>query len=215
MSKTFQILQNMADALATSGLVLENQSRDGRVNSSRHEDQIIDKLRQLGFGEDVFIVGPQRWWWDIWLVETNTPVNIKSSTHKTADNACNWLSLLWILTDNDIDMYRASHGGNDSSEMMDYLESGRTPQMERDYAFFSVNKKNPNDTIITSLRYLNEATINANNMPFQIHWDKNRTLTQRTYTEMRDFYLNVINETKERDWKMKMFRRVGALCEKQ
>jgi hypothetical protein len=45
---------------------------------------------------------------------------------------------------------------------------------KKDYYFLVLNKTNPKDIIINSLKGLNLLIPNINNLPFQVCWNKNR-----------------------------------------
>jgi hypothetical protein len=208
--RTYEILNELKESIINSSLMLSDAHRDGRINSAHDEDIIVDWLRNAGFGKKVFLTSDDlnisnRCWWDIWIVETDTPVNIKSATHKTADNACNFLSLLWALTDVEVQRARCPNAGKDTMQYIDMMNSIVDENSSRDYWFFSVNKNDTSDVIITSIRNLNHATTNCNNLPFQINWKKNQELKLRTVPEARTFYNDILRETFEKDWRMNLY----------
>ena len=45
---------------------------------------------------------------------------------------------------------------------------------KKDYYFIVLNKMDPKDVIINSIKGLQHLTPNINNLPFQVCWDKNR-----------------------------------------
>jgi hypothetical protein len=77
--------------------------------------------------------------------------------------------------------------------------------VNRDYWFFSVNKKDPSEITITSVRSLKQATLNSNNLPFQINWSKNHELKERTVTEAREYYNDILKRTLEKDWRKQLY----------
>jgi len=209
--RTHEILMEMRDFLIETReeWSLYNVHRDGRINSAHDEDAIVKQLRKK-FGMDVFVttedVGiSNRGWWDIWFVETDSPVNVKSSNHKSADNACNFLAMLWSLTDVEIEKRRNPNAGKDTTQYIESLQSNTPVTVNRDYWFFSVNKKDPSEITITSVRSLKQATLNSNNLPFQINWSKNHELKERTVTEAREYYNDILKRTLEKDWRKQLY----------
>lgn len=209
--RTLKILRDFKEYLlqTQSEWHLSQTHRDGRINSAHDEDLIVAQLRKK-FDKSVFLTSDDcnisnRCWWDIWLLETNTPINIKSSAHKSADNACNFLALLWSLTDKEISKDRSPNAGKDTRQYIEALKSGKSPVKERDYWFFSVNKNNLSEIAITSVRHLKEATINCNNLPFQINWKKNLCMVERTVAEARQYHNNILKRAFEKDWRFELY----------
>ena len=212
-ARTLEILNQLKDCWITGNVSLTHTHRDGRINSAIDEAEIVSYLRKQGFDESVFLWSDDldisnRCWWDIWIVETNTPVNIKSSTHTSGDNACNFLALLWALTDVHIGKERNPNAGKDTREYIQNMNSGIDESKSRDYWFFSVNKKDTSEVIITSVKCLNEATVNANNLPFQIYWSKNHELNPRSTEDARKYYNNIIRASKQKDWRRELYEAV-------
>ena len=203
-------LQEMCDFLRDNPVVLVNEHRDGRVNSSLHEDQIIEHLRKNGFGVEYFRSSDDlgisnRCWWDIVIEEGDKvyPVNIKTSSHKTSDNACNFLALNWALTDIDISFYATPNAGRDTRKFMEWYNGDQNSE-DRDYYFLSVNKNNTSEVIANSLKCIPEATPNPNNLPFQVCWRKNHNTIKRTNKEALEYYMNILRQSFDKDWRLSL-----------
>jgi hypothetical protein len=183
-------------------------NKDGRYNSTIDEDIIIKMLRDNGFGRDIFLTTDDlglnnRHWFDIWLVNDNNPVNIKSSSFKSADNACNFLSLLYCFSDINIDKLHLANSGKDSILFSKLLKNGFVDN-NRDYIFLVVNKNN-GDVIVNSLKCLSTISINPNNLPFQINWRNNMNPIYRNIDELRSYYSNIFIKTREKDWRNRFY----------
>lgn len=189
--------------LQDNPLSLSNESRDGRVNSSKDEDLIIEHLRRGGFDKSRFKVADQRSWCDIWLVEENIPVNIKSTSCKTADNAGNFLLLNWCFTTRSIKLDTSPKSSTD----IKHLVEATFEDPKRDYWFLVVNKTDPKDVIVNSILHLKDITVNSSNMPFQVNWSKNRTLVDRTYANSRGMFFNCIKNA----WKKHPYQALSLL----
>jgi len=209
-TRTLEILQELRECWVRGDAKLSNSHRDGRINSAIDEEEIVKYWRSHGYDQSVFLWSDDldisnRCWWDIWIVETNTPVNIKTSTHTSGDNACNFLALLWALTDVKIEKERNPNAGKDTREYVKHMNSAINESDGRDYWFFSVNKNDTSDVIITSIKSLSEATVNANNLPFQIYWSKNRELNPRNTKDAREYYNSILRETEKKDWRTNLY----------
>jgi hypothetical protein len=153
-----------------------NYNEDGRINSCIDEDNIIILLINH-FGDK--IKKPKiRMWYDIlaydfifgWI-----PINIKTTTTKTADNTGNLAMCVYAYTDEILDFNKSYENGKMSIILFNKLKSKNyNRNNKKDYYFIVLNKTNSNDIIINSIKGLKFLTSNINNLPFQICWDKNR-----------------------------------------
>jgi hypothetical protein len=153
-----------------------NYNEDGRINSCIDEDNIIILLINH-FGDK--IKKPKiRMWYDIlaydfifgWI-----PINIKTTTTKTADNTGNLAMCVYAYTDEILDFNKSYENGKMSIILFNKLKSKNyNRNNKKDYYFIVLNKTNSNDIIINSIKGLKLLTSNINNLPFQICWDKNR-----------------------------------------
>ncbi len=60
----------------------------------------------------------------------------------------------------------------------------------RDYYFLIINKNDPKDIFINSLKGIQ--TLQPNNLPFQCKWDDNREIIQRDFDESKNFILSAL-----------------------
>jgi hypothetical protein len=80
-------------------------------------------------------------------------------------------------TDEILDIHRENtYGSGPMSEVifrkLQHKQYNRTNK--KDYYFVVLNKTDPTDVIVNSIKGLSVLTPNNNNLPFQVCWDKNR-----------------------------------------
>tara|TARA_B100000131_G_C17953261_1_gene547317 strand:- start:165 stop:818 length:654 start_codon:yes stop_codon:yes gene_type:complete len=203
-------LSEITGFLQRSPVSLTNAHRDGRINSAHHEDQIVEHLRNNGFDKNYFSTSEDldlsnRCWFDILVKDGDRvhPVNIKTSSHKSADNACNFLALNWALTDIDIEFSATPHAGRDTRNFVSWAQGNRG-YSERDYYFISVNKNNTEEVILNSIKRMPEVSSNPNNLPFQVCWENNKHSIERTNKEAVEYYMSILKESFEKDWRMNL-----------
>ena len=178
-----KMLLDIRDFLAQNAVSLSEQSRDGRINSAFNEDEILDRISQK------FCVNRPnvRDWMDFSFEQDGEllPVNIKVSSTTTADNLNCKLGIYYVLSG----MLPSFDNGIKWDEYFRILHKDIASN-DKDYYFLIVNKQNPKDVFIASLRTLNKIVPNGNNLPFQAKWADNRIPMQRTYEEARYFILS-------------------------
>jgi|18_taG_2_1085343.scaffolds.fasta_scaffold06840_4 hypothetical protein len=168
-----ETLLKMKDFLARNPIEAACSADDGRFNSAIDEETIVKHLmKEFHLGKD-FILPKARAWYDMWLVKENLPVNIKSSTFASSDNACNFLSILWCFTDLTIDASTTPNKRKDIKELIKHARDFAHQAIERDYWFLVVKKDDPTNVICNSIKGLRRITPNPSNLPFQINWSKN------------------------------------------
>ncbi|MDO7253400.1 restriction endonuclease [Helicobacter cappadocius] len=182
-------LEKIVEYLKSLNLNLSEQSRDGRINSAFNEDELLNIIK-IKFPEIQY--PKKRDWKDFCFEEDGQyiPVNIKITKTDTTDNLNCKVGIYYALTgripsfDNQIDW------GN-------YLRNLRediTPN-NQDYYFLIVNKNNPKDIYIASLKTINKIVPNGNNLPFQAKWDENKYAINRTFEEARDYLLKTMGKS--------------------
>jgi hypothetical protein len=172
-----------------SNFTSSNSYDDGRTNSIVDENSAIDLLK------DKFniIVPPPRHWYDVAIVDgTETYYcNIKSSTHKAADNLNARTAMLYCFTDVDVDKLNQYTRWEEFEEcMIKYKDA----EIERNYYLIVLNK-NDGSCVIQSLKTLQKLTPNGNNLPFQINWKDNMVCAERTHKEAREFVINAYKKS--------------------
>ncbi|GAA8925683.1 hypothetical protein VN0932_14270 [Helicobacter pylori] len=150
-------LNEIAEFLKTNPYNLSQPLQDGRLNPSVNEEEILNAIKH----SFPIQLPKAREWWDFSFEENDIfyPVNIKTTTTKTADNL--------------------------------NCQSGKNT--DRDYYFLIINKNDPKDIFINSLKGIQ--TLQPNNLPFQCKWDNNREITQRDFDGSKNFILSALAES--------------------
>ncbi len=177
-------LNEIAEFLRTNPYNLSQPLQDGRLNSSVNEKEILNTIK------DYFPIQlPRaREWWDFSFEENDIfyPVNIKTTTTKTADNLNCKLGIYYALCgllpefNNEIAWEKYFHK----------LHKDLGKNTNRDYYFLIINKNDPKDVFINSLKGIQ--TLQPNNLPFQCKWDDNRKIVQRSFIESKNFILSAL-----------------------
>ena len=196
------IMYKIEKFLKTRTFQFSNQNEDGRINSCSDEDEVI-KLLIDEFGEK--IKKPKiRMWYDIlafdyiygWI-----PINIKSTTTTTSDNTGNLAMCMYAYTDEKLDIHKAYENGKMSDMLFNKLKNkdyNTTPK--KDYYFLVLNKSEPSDIIVNSVKGLTTLTPNINNLPFQVCWEKNRSFKYDNITKKIKQFIDCLQKPKP-SWK--------------
>ncbi len=177
-------LNEIAEFLRTNPYNLSQPLQDERLNSSVNEEEILNTIK------DYFPIQlPRaREWWDFSFEENDIfyPVNIKTTTTKTADNLNCKLRIYYALCgllpefNNKIAWEKYFHK----------LHKDLGKNTNRDYYFLIINKNDPKDVFINSLKGIQ--TLQSNNLPFQCKWDNNRKIVQKSFIESKNFILSAL-----------------------
>ena len=134
-----------------------------------------------------------REWFDFSFEEKGVfyPVNIKVTTTVTADNLNCKLGIYYCLTGLLPDF---SNGINWLS-YFEKLYNNLGKHKNKDYYFLIVNKDNPKDIFVNSLKHIPQLQANGNNLPFQCRWNDNRESKKRTFDESKQFILSKFGES--------------------
>lgn len=182
-------LEKIVKYLKSLDLNFSERSRDGRINSTFNEDELLDIIK-IKFP---YIEYPKKRDWKDFSFEENgryIPVNIKISKTDTTDNLNCKVGIYYALTgkipsfDNQIDW------GN----YLKRLKKDITPNNE-DYYFLIVNKKDYKDIYTTSLKSIDKIVPNGNNLPFQARWDENKYAIDRTFEEAQNYLLQTMGKS--------------------
>lgn len=193
------VLTKLCSLLAAAPPRLTADAEDGRINSSKNEDEIKQHLIVATRSNEWFSKthglkieeSPSREWFDFsitrpaddWFV----PVNIKVSEEQSADNLNCKLGLYYALTGVLPDFRNTISW----PLYLEKLHANLGAHDDKDYYFLCVNKTNPGSCFHASLKTLKELTVNGNNLPFQCNWSKNREALARTQKEAEAFILSV------------------------
>ena len=189
-----------------------NENNDGRINSCIDEDQIILLLFQRFNNR---IIKPKiRMWYDI-LVYDNIykwiPVNIKTTTTLTSDNTGNLAMCVYAYTDEILDLNKSYENGKMSELLYIKLQKKKyNKNNKKDYYFIVLNKLNPSDIIINSVKGLTILTPNVNNLPFQVKWNKNRIFNYANINEKVKLFIECLQNSKP-SWSEKFMKNIRSI----
>ncbi|MCQ2861865.1 restriction endonuclease [Helicobacter pylori] len=180
-------LNEIAEFLKTNPYNLSQPLQDGRLNSSVNEEEILNIIK------DYFPIQlpKAREWWDFSFEENKIfyPVNIKTTTTKTADNLNGKLGIYYALCG----LVPEFNNEIAWEKYFQKLHKDLGKNTDRDYYFLITNKNDPRDIFINSLKGIQ--TLQPNNLPFQCKWDDNREIVQRDFDESKNFILSTIAES--------------------
>jgi len=191
-----------------------NKNKDNRINSCIDEDKII-KLLIEKFGKK--IKKPKiRMWYDILAFDYMygwIPINIKTTTTITNDNTGNLAMCVYAYTNEILDIHNDKYykNGKMSIILFNKLKNKQyNTNNKKDYYFIVLNKTNPSDIIINSIKGLTILTPNINNLPFQICWDKNRSYEYENINKKIKLFINCLQQPKI-SWKEKFISNIKKL----
>lgn len=170
------VLYQLKNYLINKKINMCKTSNDGRINSYKDEDIIIEIIEK----EKKFkIKKPDvRNWYDFLIYDYIygwIPVNIKTTTMTTSDNTGNYAMCVYSYTDEKLDLDKTYQNGKMTDILIDKLKNKKfNMNYKKDYFFIVVNKINTQDIIINSVKGLKTLTQNINNLPFQVKWGKNK-----------------------------------------
>ncbi|RVY66860.1 restriction endonuclease [Helicobacter pylori] len=177
-------LNEIAEFLKTNPCHLSQPLQDGRLNSSVNEEEILNTIK------DYFPIQlpKARKWWDFSFEENKIfyPVNIKTTTTKTADNLNGKLGIYYALCG----LVPEFNNEIAWEKYFQKLHKDLGKNTNRDYYFLIINKNDPKDIFINSLKGIQ--TLQPNNLPFQCKWDNNRKIVQRDFDESKNFILSAL-----------------------
>ncbi len=177
-------LNEIAEFLKTNPYHLSQPLQDGRLNSSVNEEEILNTIK------DYFPIQlpKSREWWDFSFEENKIfyPVNIKTTTTKTADNLNGKLGIYYALCG----LVPEFNNEIAWEKYFQKLHKDLGKNTNRDYYFLIINKNDPKDIFINSLKGIQ--TLQPNNLPFQCKWDNNRKIVQRDFDGSKNFILSAL-----------------------
>jgi len=192
------MLEKLNEKLNKLEINMSNFYEDGRNNSIKDEQLIINILNENKiFDKDIFVPSI-RCWFDFSI--DNYIFNIKSSTCSTYDNAGNIKLLLYLFhpkqfSVEEINNMSNSRGNILLDEYIDNICSGEElfPQkIHRDYFYLIHNKENSSLYATSLMNIPNDAfKANAKNKPFQIHWGLAKKKTTFSTQEQIKYIINI------------------------
>ena len=199
------ILDTLVSELKKYNISYGAISKDGRVNSSYNEGQIIDAVTQIfNFNNelrhsDIIVKRPKtREWYDFLLINENEsnffiPINIKVTEMKNnADNLNCKLGIYYALTGL---IPSSITNGTNWETVFKYLSKNIDTYKDKDYYFLIANKNDVEDFFWTSLKQIPELVPNGNNLPFQANWNKNREKFKRTHEQSAEYILSTFKQS--------------------
>ncbi|WP_181324521.1 restriction endonuclease [Helicobacter pylori] len=177
-------INEIAEFLKTNPCHLSQPLQDGRLNSSVNEEEILNTIK------DYFPIQlpKAREWWDFSFEENDIfyPVNIKTTTTKTADNLNGKLGIYYALCG----LLPEFNNEIAWEKYFQKLHKDLGKNTNKDYYFLIINKNDSKDVFINSLKGIQ--TLQPNNLPFQCKWDNNREIVQRDFDGSKNFILSAL-----------------------
>ncbi|UOS17340.1 restriction endonuclease [Helicobacter pylori] len=180
-------LNEIAKFLKTNPYNLSQPLQDGRLNPSVNEEEILNTIKH-----SFSIQLPKaREWWDFSFEENDIfyPVNLKTTTTKTAGNLNCKLGIYYALCG----LLPIFNNEIAWEKYFQKLHKDLGKNTDRDYYFLIINKNDPKDIFINSLKGIQ--TLQPNNLPFQCKWDNNRKIIQRNFDESKNSILSALAES--------------------
>ncbi|GAA6861018.1 hypothetical protein HpHNI38_14510 [Helicobacter pylori] len=177
-------LNKIAKFLKTNSYHLSQPLQDGRLNSSINEEEILNTIKH----SFAIQLPKAREWWDFSFEENDIfyPVNIKTTTTKTADNLNCKLGIYYALCG----LLPTFNNEIAWEKYFQKLHKDLGKNTDRDYYFLIINKNDPKDIFINSLKGIQ--TLQPNNLPFQCKWDNNREIIQRDFDGSKNSILSAL-----------------------
>lgn len=192
------VMYKIQKFLKEQNIIINNSCSDGRINSCFDEQHIINILRN-----NFKIRQPKhRAWFDVLIFDNLygwLPINIKTTTMKSCDNIGNLALCVQSYTNEKLQIF-VNHrydNGNMSKLLINKLKNKEYNfHPKKDYYFLVINKKNPNDIIINSIKGLTKLTPNIHNLPFQVCWNDNREFVYEHITVKIKMFLDCLKKPK-------------------
>ncbi|EQL75795.1 restriction endonuclease Hpy8I [Helicobacter pylori GC26] len=178
-------LNEIAKFLKTNPYNLSQPLQDGRLNPSVNEE-ILNAIKH----SFAIQLPKAREWWDFSFEENDIfyPVNIKTTTTKTADNLNCKLGIYDALCG----LLPTFNNEIAWEKYFQKLHKDLGKNTDRDYYFLIINKNDPKDIFINSLKGIQTLQPNGNNLPFQCKWDNNREIIQRDFNGSKNSILSAL-----------------------
>jgi hypothetical protein len=208
------IMYKIQKYLKSHAFQFSTQNGDGRINSCLDEDEIIKILIEKF--EDKIKKPKIRMWYDIlafdfiygWI-----PINIKTTTTLTSDNTGNLAMCVYAYTDEMLNIHRVKsyENGAMSEILFNKLKTKKyNTNHKKDYYFIVLNKADPSDIIVNSIKGLTILTANINNLPFQVCWDKNRVFKYENINKKIKMFVECLQKPKP-SWKETFMSNIRTL----
>lgn len=194
------IMYKIKKYLELQAFGFSTQNEDGRVNSCLDEPKVIEMLIEK-FSEK--IKKPKcRMWYDILALDYMygwVPINIKTTTTRTADNVGNFALCVYAYTDEILDIHtdKSYDNGKMCHILFDKFKNKKyNTNNKKDYYFIVLNKTDASDIIVNSVKGLTILRPNINNLPFQVNWSKNREFKYEPINTKIKLFIACLQNTK-------------------
>ena len=198
--KAPKILNDVVLALPSANLVAVTEDDEGRVNSKKDENNVINWLmQQPQFQGRIRPVGLRQFGDMIAVDEAGQihVVNIKTSVG-SSDNAFSKLGFLWAFTDLPMDQMPSKVSNAKWFELI----VKHKKEIDRDYWFLSFDKSNMSRVLLRGVKQIQHWGHNpTNNM--QIAWSKEHNSSLQDYT-FEQAWENVIVDV--------VYKKIGFCC---
>jgi hypothetical protein len=201
--KRLPLILYLIQNFLVSKVEFNRQNSDGRINSCYDETKVVDLLKRK-YGDKI-VVTEDRHWYDILLYDTIVgwiPVNIKSTTTTTSDNTGNLAMCVYAYTNsdsNELDIFtkKTYKNGPMSELLIKKLKKKEYNRIhKKDYYFIVLNKSDPTQIIINSVKGLSILTPNSNNLPFQVCWGKNSCFNYKPIDNCIKMFIDCLKKPK-------------------
>lgn len=207
-----QFLYVIQDYLSKNPVKCSNMTTDGRVNSCVDEDIIIDALIKK-FKKRVE-KAKIRMWYDIKIKDYRLgwlPVNIKTTTLRSADNISNLAPCVYAFTNQSLDLDKEYVNGKMAPIIYEKIKNKQyNKSYKKDYYFLVFNKNNTTEVFINSLLGLKKIVPNINNLPFQVKWSENKEFKFKTIPKQIKTFVKTLQKP-QKSWKEKFMENMRSL----
>jgi hypothetical protein len=194
------IMYKIKKYLKSKRFQFSRQTDCGRINSSIDEDRVI-KLLIEKFGNRIE-KSKVKMWNDILAYDYMygwIPINIKTIKITPKSSPCNVGNLalcVYCYTDETLDLRKKYNNGDMSEILIDKIKNKEFNYKghEKDYFFLVLNKLDPSDIIVNSVKGLSILKPNLNNLPFQVCWDTNRTFKYQNINKIIEKFIHCLQK---------------------
>lgn len=216
---TPRILSDIVEALKSSNLKAVKENTEGRINSKKDEDAIIEWLKIQPQFSGRIKEGRLRNFMDMEVLDydgVNTyAVNIKTSFGAAPDNAFSKLGLLWAFTDMSIeDFQRLKIGQKIKDDKFSDLIICKKKETPRDYWYLSLDKSNFQNAIVRGVKQIKFWNKNPTNN-LQINWSFEHKVKDVEIKTFEEVYFDVITDGVFKCWAEKSAQWANAVVFRQ
>jgi hypothetical protein len=175
--------------------IFSKANADGRINSCADEEHIVQILRDM-LGNCIR-VPKSRMWYDVLVYDNRRkwiPINIKTTTMKTSDNVGNLAMCVYAYTNEKLNLRQSAtyQNGEMSRILFEKIKKKELNHGSKDYYFLVLDKNDPKNVGVNSLRGLTVLTPNLNNLPFQVQWSKNTKFRFKPISEVVRLFIKSV-----------------------